>query len=112
MKRLPFKRITLLTVTIGTLYLLLFDQTPRGTECQKSTSPDRSYIAERCLLNWIPGGNSEYVGRVSDAETGKVLVQRSFSTPVPETLWFESGNMTFSRGGPRCLCHLSVLGMG
>ncbi|BCQ27022.1 hypothetical protein NK8_52110 (plasmid) [Caballeronia sp. NK8] len=50
-------------------------------------SPDRAYAAERCLLAWAPGGNSEYVGRVFDAKSGKKLAQRTFSTPVPDFLW-------------------------
>ena len=94
-----FKRLALGTAVIGVLYFGLFDTTPRGTECHKSTSKNGLYIAERCVLRWVPGGDSEYVGRVFDAGSGKKLVQRTFSTPEPTILWFVDGAMAFSSGG-------------
>ena len=82
-----FLKISPVLIAIGLLYFGLFDHTPLGKKCQKSTSPDDRYVAERCLLDWVPGGNSEYVGRVFDAKTGKKLAQHTFSTPVPELRW-------------------------
>jgi hypothetical protein len=98
--KLSFKRAALFAAVV-VLYFFLIDHTPRGTECQKSTSPNGLYIAERCVLEWIPGGNSEYVGRIFDAKSGKLLVQRTFSTPVPEILWFDDVSMSFSMGGDK-----------
>jgi hypothetical protein len=96
--KLSFKRAALFAAVV-VLYFFIIDHTPRGTECQKSTSPDGFYIAERCLLHWHPGSDSDYVGRVYDAKSGKLLAQRTFSTTVPEILWFDDGGMSFSRGG-------------
>jgi hypothetical protein len=84
--KLPYKRAALFAVVV-VLYFFLTDRTPNGTECQKSASPDGLYTAERCLLMWVPGGNSEYVGRVFDAKRGKKLAQHTFSTPDPEISW-------------------------
>ena len=86
--KLSFKRAALFAVVVGVLSFCLTDHTPHGTECKKSTSPNGLYTAERCLLGWVPGGNSEYVGRVFDAKSGKKLAQHTFSTPVPEIAWY------------------------
>ena len=72
-------------------YSWFFNTTPDGTECRSSTSSDGLYVAERCLLKWVPGGSSKYVGRLSDARTGKLLAQRTFSTTVPEIWWSSYG---------------------
>ena len=98
--KLSVGRIALFAVVVGMLYFCLTDHTPHGTECQRSTSPNGLYIAERCLLVWIPGGNSEYVGRVFDATSGKKLAQHTFSTPVPEISWlsYEGAIVSFSIG--------------
>ncbi|MBI0329513.1 hypothetical protein GIY62_20890 [Burkholderia plantarii] len=81
-----FKRMVLFVAAVGMLSFCLTERTPHGTDCQKSASPDELYIAERCLLKWIPGGNSEYVGRVF-TKNGKLLAQRTFSTPVADFIW-------------------------
>jgi hypothetical protein len=93
------KRVALGAAVIGVLYFGLFDTTAHGTECHKSTSKNGLYKAERCLLRWVPGGDSEYVGRVFDMGSEKKLVQRTFSTPEPTILWFVDGTMAFSTGG-------------
>jgi hypothetical protein len=84
-----FKRAALSATVVGVLYFVLFDTTPRGDECERSTSPDDLYIAERCVLQWVPGGDSKYVGRIFDAKSGKKLAQHTFSTPVPQIAWFD-----------------------
>lgn len=86
--KLSLMRFALLVPVIGTLFICLTDLTPRGTECQKSAPPDGLYVAERCLLKWVPGGNSEYVGRVFDAKSGKKLAQHIFRTPDPQIAWY------------------------
>jgi hypothetical protein len=86
--KLSFKRVALSVAVVGVLSFCLTDRTPHGTECQKSASPDGLYIAERCLLKWVPGGNSEYAGRVFDAKSGKKLAQHTFSTPDPQIAWY------------------------
>jgi hypothetical protein len=98
--KFKLKRFAPIAVIIGMLYFGLFNHTPHGTECDSSISPDNRYIAERCLLRWMPGGNSEYVGRVSDRQTGKLLAQHTFSTPVPELQWFSYSDayVSFSNG--------------
>ena len=88
--RLIFKGVALGTALIGILYFSLFDTTPHGTECKRSTSPDGLYIAERCVLRWVPGGDSKYVGRLFDVGSGKKLAQHTFSTPVPDLSWYHS----------------------
>ncbi|QIE26441.1 hypothetical protein SBC1_42820 (plasmid) [Caballeronia sp. SBC1] len=93
------KRVVLCAAVVGVLYFSLFDTTQHGTECHKLTSPNGIYIAERCLLQWVPGGDSKYVGRVLDAKSGKKLAQHTFSTPEPTILWFVDGTMSFSTGG-------------
>jgi len=97
--KLSFKRAALFALVV-VLYFSLIDQTPHGAECQKSTSPDGFYTAERCLLHWHPGGDSDYVGRVYDAKSGKLLAQRTFSTTVPEISWlsYEGAIVSFSIG--------------
>jgi hypothetical protein len=85
-----------IVLVIGMLYFALFDHTPHGTACQKSRSPDGHYIAERCLLDWIPGGSSKYVGRLFDAKTGKKLAQNTFNTSDPDLSW--SPGMYYSLG--------------
>jgi hypothetical protein len=93
-------RNTALFAVVGVFYFFLIDHTPHGAECERSTSSNGLYIAERCLLVWIPGGNSEYVGRVFDATSGKKLAQHTFSTPVPEISWlsYEGAIVSFSIG--------------
>jgi len=94
------KQIAKLAV-IGVLYLVLFNHTPQGTECERSTSPDGKYIAERCLLESVPGGgNSKYVGRLFDAKNGELLAELTLRTPIPELLWgdYEGESVLFSRG--------------
>jgi hypothetical protein len=112
--RFLFKRAALIAVITGVGYFGIFNHTPQGTNCKSSKSPDGLYIAERCLLAWDPGFSSDYVGRLFDAKTGKLLAQCSFSTPVPEILWspgfYSSGrsstmeyigpSVVFSRGDP------------
>src|ERR1700738_4943578 len=85
--KLSFNRTVIFAVGVAVLSLCLIDHTPLGTECERSASPDVLYTAERCLLKWVPGGNSEYVGRLFDAKSGKKLAQRRFSTPAPDLMW-------------------------
>jgi hypothetical protein len=86
--KLSSKRAVFFAGVVGVLFFGLTDHTPHGTECKKSTSPNGLYTAERCLLEWVPGGNSEYVGRVFDAKSGKKLAQHAFSTPDPQIAWY------------------------
>ncbi|PFH27837.1 hypothetical protein BX604_1583 [Burkholderia sp. JKS000303] len=80
-------------------YASLFNSTPDGTGCQSSASLDGLYIAERCLLKWVPGGSSKYVGRLFDAKSRKLLAQRTFTTSSPEIEWSINGRSAyFSRG--------------
>ena len=83
------KRVVCGSTVIGILYFSLFDTTPRGTECERLTSPNGLYVAERCVLRWVPRGDSKYVGRLFDAKSGRKLAQHTFSTPVPQIAWFD-----------------------
>ena len=83
------KRVVCGSTVIGILYFTLLDTTPRGTECERSTSPSGLYVAERCVLRWVPRGDSKYVGRLFDAKSGRKLAQHTFSTPVPQIAWFD-----------------------
>ncbi|MGV2289829.1 hypothetical protein AAHK20_14045 [Trinickia sp. YCB016] len=97
--RFPRQIATL--AAIGVLYLVLFNHTSQGTECERSTSPDGNYIAERCLLKRAPGGgNSEYVGRLFDSKNDKLLAELTLRTPVPELSWsdYEGKSVSFSSG--------------
>ncbi|MFP3567632.1 hypothetical protein [Paraburkholderia sp. SIMBA_030] len=95
------RRVALLAlIAIGALYFALFNRTPHGTKCQRSTSPDGVYMAERCLLVRIPGGNSEYVGRLFNAKSGKLLAQHTFSTPVPDLSWSSGVTYSLKPDGP------------
>jgi hypothetical protein len=98
--KLTFKRATLFIVGLGVIYFCLFNHTPHGRECESSKSPDGLYMAERCLLKWVPGGDSKYVGRLFDARNGKLLAQHTFATPVPQVAWFnyEEIYVSFSIG--------------
>jgi hypothetical protein len=82
-----FKRSVLIGMGIGIIYFCFFNRTPHGTECQRLKSSDGLYAAERCLLHWVPGDSSEYVGRLFDAKNGKLLAQRIFSTTDPDLFW-------------------------
>ncbi|WP_434108933.1 hypothetical protein [Paraburkholderia caffeinilytica] len=114
MKFLRLRAVVLVGLTvIGALYFGLFDRTPHGTECEKSSSPDGIYIAERCFLEVqsFRSGDAKYVGRLFNAESGKLLAEHTFITPVPDLFWspgFHSGepipryigpSVNFSRGG-------------
>ncbi|MGF6446710.1 hypothetical protein [Paraburkholderia youngii] len=72
--------------------------TGNASECIKSTSKNGRYIAERCLLQWRGGNDPDYRGQVYDAVSGKLLVRRTFSTPVPELIWLDDEGVSFSRG--------------
>lgn len=98
--RLPSKkRVALFAVVLGGLYLCLFNRTPHGDSCVSSTSTNGVYIAELCMLTWSSRDDPEYAGRIYDAKSGTMLVQRTFPTPVREITWFDDGSMSFSRGG-------------
>jgi hypothetical protein len=99
-----FKRAALCVALLGALYFSLFDTTPQGRECERSTSPNGAYVAERCVLRWIPSFESKYVGRLFDAKSGKKLAQHTFATPVPELRW--SPGMDYSRNDDGVLMHL------
>jgi hypothetical protein len=95
-----FKRVALCAAAVGVLYFCLFDTTPRGIECERSASPNGAYIAERCVLHWRPGSNSDYVGRVFDAKREKKLAQHTFSTSVPDLSWSPGGTYYLDTDGP------------
>jgi hypothetical protein len=88
------RHAALVAITIGIIYSFAFNHTPPGTECQSSKSPDGLHIAQRCLLDWVPGGNSKYVGRLFDANSGQLLAQHVFATPVPTIMWSSSEDET------------------
>jgi len=93
-------RIALISLLAGAVYFWLFNHTPSGTDCRKSTSPDDRYTAELCVLKWRGHGNAEYVGRVFDARNGRLLAQHTFATPVPTIMWsrYEGESVLFSLG--------------
>ncbi|WP_133650623.1 hypothetical protein [Paraburkholderia flava] len=90
-----------LTAAVGIAinYALDVEGRSKADECERSRSPDGQYLAERCLVQWRGGNNPDYVGRVYDARSGTLLVERSFSTPVPELFWWKREAVSFSRGG-------------
>jgi hypothetical protein len=57
-------------------------------------------MAERCLLDWVPGGSSEYVGRLFDAKSGKLLAQHIFSTTDPKLSWSPGGSYSLDSNSP------------
>ena len=93
------KRVALFAVIVGGLYWCFFNRTPHGDDCVTSTAESGIYVAELCMLTWSSRDDPEYVGRIYDAKSRKLLVQSTFSTSVPEIMWFDDGNMSFSRGG-------------
>ena len=74
-------------------------QRSKATGCDKVPSNSGRYVAELCLLQWNPSGNSDYLGRVYEAKTGKLLARREFSSPVPELSWWKDESLSFERGG-------------
>ncbi len=96
------KAATLFAIVIAAVAALAYawgvDRRSKARECEKSRSPDGLYVAERCLVQWKGGNDPDYVGRVYDAKSGRLLVERSFSTPVPELSWWKN-TVSFSRGG-------------
>jgi hypothetical protein len=80
------------------LYAVHLSLRSEATECVREASTDGIYVAERCLLHWRPGGSSSYRGRVYDAKTHALLVERTFDTPVPQLSW-SADSVSFSRGG-------------
>ncbi|CAB3778077.1 hypothetical protein LMG28688_00509 [Paraburkholderia caffeinitolerans] len=50
------------------------------------------------MLDWHHDENPKYVGRVYDAASGKLIVRRTFHTPVPEITWVDN-HLLFQRGG-------------
>ncbi|MFP3564289.1 hypothetical protein [Paraburkholderia sp. SIMBA_030] len=114
MKVMRLHAVMLVGLTvISALYFGLVDRTPHGTECEKSSSPDGIYIAERCFLEVqsFRSGDAKYVGRLFDAKSGSLLAEHTFISPVPDLFWspgFYSGepvphfiepSVNFSRGG-------------
>jgi hypothetical protein len=93
-------RITYTLLVMALIGIFAFDRTPRGEECRTSTSPDGIYLADLCLFAWVPGGDSRYVGRVYIAQTGRLIAQHTFSTPIPEISWNSYGEayVSFSKG--------------
>ncbi|MCC8394859.1 hypothetical protein LJ656_19885 [Paraburkholderia sp. MMS20-SJTR3] len=87
-------------LALGIVYFVIADRTPDGTECQRSRSPDGRYLAERCLLEWVPGGNSKYVGRLFDGNSGRRLAQHVFDSSTPTILWsdYQGETVLFSVG--------------
>jgi hypothetical protein len=85
------KKISLICCILvaGAAYFGLLNHTPHGTECVKSTSPDGTYIAERCFLGMqgFRSDNGRYVARVFDAKSGSLLAESVFETPVPDFSW-------------------------
>ncbi|KIP19773.1 hypothetical protein KY49_3279 [Burkholderia sp. MSHR3999] len=96
------KAATWLVLVVAAVAALAYawdvDRRSKADECVKSTSPDGRYVAERCLVQWRGPDDCDYVGRVYDAKSGQLLVERSFSTPVPELSWWKN-TVSFSRGG-------------
>lgn len=90
-----------LAVAVGITinYALDIERRLKADECERSRSPGGQYLAERCLVQWRGPDDSDYVGRVYDARSGTLLVERSFNTPVPELFWWKSEAVSFSRGG-------------
>lgn len=52
------------------------------------------------MLRWLGRGDAQYVGRVFDAASGKLLAQHTFRTPVPTIMWssYEGDAVLFSVG--------------
>ncbi|MBC8728183.1 hypothetical protein [Paraburkholderia sp. UCT2] len=88
-----------LTVAFAVLLVATHPDHRNASECIKSTSKNGRYTAERCLLQWRGGNDPAYLGQVYDAASGKLLVRRTFSTPVPELIWVGDEGVSFSRGG-------------
>ena len=82
-----FKRAALCAAVVAGLYFCLFDTTPHGKDCEKSISPNGVYVAELCMVHWHSRSDSDYVGRLFDAKSGKKLAQHTFSTSEPELSW-------------------------
>jgi hypothetical protein len=93
------KGLAVLAVTFAMLFVATHTDNRSASECIKSTSKNGRYIAERCLLQWRGGNDPDYRGQVYDAASGKLLVRRTFSTPVPELIWLDDEGVSFSRGG-------------
>ncbi|NUY00476.1 hypothetical protein [Paraburkholderia youngii] len=87
-----------LAMMFAVLLVATHTDTGNASECIKSTSKNGRYIAERCLLQWRGGNDPDYRGQVYDAVSGKLLVRRTFSTPVPELIWLDDEGVSFSRG--------------
>jgi hypothetical protein len=93
------KRIALFVVIVGVMYWYLFNRTPHGKDCISSTSTNGIYIAELCMLRWSSRDDPEYAGRIYDAKSGKLLLQRTFPTSVPAIMWLDKRGILFSVGG-------------
>jgi hypothetical protein len=96
-------RVMTLTALIVALvivggYFIVRDPDSMARQCSRATSPNGQYVAELCLIRWGGGSNPEYLGRVYESKTGKLLVRRRFHTPVPELEWWKD-EVSFSRGG-------------
>ncbi|MFP6558547.1 hypothetical protein WJ542_09515 [Paraburkholderia sp. B3] len=56
----------------------MFDDTPHGTKCERSNSPDGKFIAERCMFGMEGRAGNDYVGRLYDEKNGRLLAQHTF----------------------------------
>jgi hypothetical protein len=91
--------VSLALLGVAVNYWTSVDLRSKAHDCRRTPSDGGHYIAELCLLRWNPGNDSDYVGRVYDAKNRELLAERTFSTPVPELLWWKEDNVSFSRGG-------------
>ncbi|WP_156966925.1 hypothetical protein [Paraburkholderia ferrariae] len=101
------KRRTKLILTFSIFiiaYSLVFDHTPNGVNCETSISPNSKYMAERCTLslNTWPG-DYEYVARLFDKKTGKLLAQSTFDTMETSFNW--SNGLDYSDDGGKTVKH-------
>lgn len=86
---------------VGALFLGLVNRTPHGTECVSSTSPNGTYIAERCFIRMLSyrSENARYVARLFNAKSGSLLAESVFETSVPDLSW--SSGFYFNDPQPR-----------
>jgi hypothetical protein len=101
------KKIVLIggIVVVGAAYFGLLNHTPHGTECVQSVSPDGIYRAERCFLNMesYRTEDARYVARLFESQSGDLLVENVFTTPVPDLYWtpgFYTGDPQLHYIGP------------
>lgn len=99
------KKVLLAALGVWACYLWGFDRSPMGKDCYKSISPDKKYYATLCFRTYERFSEVTYedapynfVARLYENKTGRILAITTFNSPEPQFLWGKD-YLLLQRGG-------------